>query len=120
VICPFIVTSHPIRVELNAILMKSWGVSTRTPMFEFKARVGLPSGLSLSNNEHKSLRNLWDNKTGNLSMILRLGLGMPMMCTVNSSPHLKLCNGSIGHVVHIQHHESNQISTVSDDQFFYI
>jgi hypothetical protein len=114
--CPFIVTSHPIRVELNAILMKSWAVSTRTPLFEFKARVGLPSGLSLSNNEHKSLRNLWDNKTGNLSMILRLALGMPMMCTFNSSPHLKLCNGSIGHVVHIQHHESNRISTVSDDQ----
>jgi hypothetical protein len=116
--CPFIVTSHALRVQLNAVLMKSWAASTSTPLFEFKAQVRLPSGFNLSRNERNSLMNLWSNKTGNLSMILRLGLGMPMMCTVNLAPHLKLCNGSIGHVVHIQHHESNQISIFSDGQLF--
>jgi hypothetical protein len=43
---------------------------------------------------------------------------MPVMFTVNLAPNLKLCNGSIGHVVYIKHNVSNQIQLESDGELF--
>jgi hypothetical protein len=111
--CPFIVSSHKVRVELNHEMMNTWASTTSTPLFEFDALVYF-KGVLVEGNLRNSLNLLWENKTGRLPMKLRLGLGMPMMCTVNMSPEFKLCNGSIGHIVYIHHHKSNRFSLFSD------
>jgi hypothetical protein len=115
--CPFIVSSHKVRVELNHQMMNTWASTTSTPLFEFDALVYF-KGVLVEGNIRNSLNLLWDNKTGRLPMKLRLGLGMPMMCAVNMSPELKLCNGSIGHIVYIHHHKSNRLSLFSDGNLF--
>jgi hypothetical protein len=56
----------------------------------------------LEGNLRNSLNTLWDNKTRNLPMKLRLGFDMHMY----TSPHLNLCNGSIGHIVYIHHYKN--------------
>jgi hypothetical protein len=115
--CPFVVSSHVLRIELNNQMMNLWASTTKTPLYEFDALVH-QNGMLLRKNKRKSLNHLWENKTRGLPMINRLGLGMPMICTVNMSPHLKLCNGSIGHVVYIKHHESNTMKSIADGNLF--
>ena len=116
--CPLIVSSHALRVSLNSQMMRLWSSNTSTPLYEFNASIFLQSGFQLTPIEKKSLQNIYDNKTENLPVKLRLGLGMPVMCTVNLAPNLKLCNGSIGHVVYIKHNASNQIQLESDGELF--
>jgi hypothetical protein len=55
------------------------------------------------------------NQTGGLPLRFRLGLGVPMMCTVNQAHHLRLCNGSIGFIVHIQHDPLNRTELISSE-----
>jgi hypothetical protein len=106
-----------VRVEFNQEMMNTWASTTSTPLFEFDALVYF-KGVLVEGNIRNSLNLLWENKTGRLPMKLRLGLGMPMMCTVNMSPEFKLCNGSIGHIVYIHHHKSNRFSLFSDGNLF--
>jgi hypothetical protein len=116
--CPFIVSSHAVRVQMNVEMMKSWAQKTSTPLYEYAANYSLPDGISLTPAQYRSMSLLWDNKTGNLPIKLRLGLGMPMMCTQNVAPHLKLCNGSIGHIVYIQQHPQNRETLISSNDIY--
>ncbi len=56
----FVITySHSVRVEMNNTLLKSWVAFSHSTLFEIRAAVTLPFGISLTNSQRKSLNSLW-------------------------------------------------------------
>jgi hypothetical protein len=61
------------------------------------------------------VRQLSDDRTGRLPMVLDLVEGMPVTITKNQAPEAYIANGAIGFVCHIEMHPANEIIRTYDD-----
>lgn len=109
--CPIIVTSNTLRCEFNEESAEVFCQTNSEPLHQFPAIV-TRERFQLSRNEQRSLKQLRDDKTGNMSIVLNLAIGMPVQCTQNVSRALKLANGTIGHVISFEPDRDDKVRTV--------
>ncbi|OWZ04872.1 hypothetical protein PHMEG_00023151 [Phytophthora megakarya] len=94
---PIIVTSNALRTEFNVTGTIHYCQHHNETLHEFPAKLAR-TRTQLTASQQRNLRMIRDDKTSNMSFLLKIAKGMPVQCTKNVSQAMKLSNGSIGFV----------------------
>ncbi|KAF4136228.1 PIF1-like helicase, partial [Phytophthora infestans] len=110
--CPIIVTSNTLRCEFNDQSAECFSCRQSKTLHQYPAIIS-KSRFQISRSQQSSLKNIRDDKTGNMAIVLNLAVGMPVQCTINVSRALELANGTIGHLINIQpdQHDTTRLTT---------
>ena len=116
--CPIILTSNSLRQHYNTILIGQLATRNKAIVYQVDAQLYGLGSKSITLTKRHALRNLQDDKCARLATVLWLILGGPYSGTRNI-PGI-MCNGTLGHVVGIQHHPNNVFTSINSTEQHYV
>ncbi|KAI3633922.1 hypothetical protein MIR68_007526 [Amoeboaphelidium protococcarum] len=107
---PVVVSRNQEKWDINNVCVSEYAKIHGTHLVAWYAKANKGRKRECHPNEIKRMSKLRDDITGRVPILCKTQIGMPISVTQNGKSALMLSNGSIGHVVHIEHHPDNRFT----------